>query len=171
MKIKEIKVKQSIFPQLDTDFPSENFHYSRNAAKGAMRCKMEISSHWLTRESALNCILLIAKCEICIIFLSILHYYLWKEREFKKKINSIDLSIGLNNWFCFQGKSCICLSTFHYIIICFVFIKNSLRYYNMNHIIIDDVTHTMKECECRHGYNLHNRRYILFSNKGCYNVV
>lgn len=45
MKIKEIKVKQSIFPQLDTDFPSENFHYSRNAAKGAMRCKMEISSH------------------------------------------------------------------------------------------------------------------------------
>lgn len=28
MKIKKIEVKQSIFPQLDTDFPSENFHYS-----------------------------------------------------------------------------------------------------------------------------------------------
>lgn len=68
--MEKTKVKQSVFPQLDTDFPSENFRYSRNAAKGVMMEVPVPTYEILTRESAWNCALLIAKyvCDLKYIF-------------------------------------------------------------------------------------------------------
>lgn len=50
--MEKTKIKQSVFPQLDTDFPSENFRYSRNAAKGVMMVVPVPIYEILTRESA-----------------------------------------------------------------------------------------------------------------------